>query len=205
MKIFPAQLNRRDSHELLMSAILPRPIAFVSTVGQDGVFNLAPFSCFAPLGSKPAVIGLGISLKRDGRTKDTLTNIEFTREFVVNAVDEPLARAMNQSAAEYPSEVDEFKEVGLTPVASELVRSPRLAESPINLECRATEILKYGETPTGGHIIIAEIILAHIRDDLWAGDEIDLSKWKPIGRLGNKLYCRISDVFAMERPGTQTR
>ncbi len=202
MKIIPAQLNRRDSHELMMSAILPRPIAFVSTVGEDGVFNLAPFSCFAPMGSKPAVVGLGLSLKRDGRHKDTLRNIQFTRDFVINVVDERLAEAMNQTAAEYPSEVDEFKEVGLTPVKSELVKSPRVAESPVNLECRVMEILKYGEPSTGGHIVLGEVALVHVRDDLWAGEEIDLSKWKPIGRLGNKLYCRIKDVFAMERPDT---
>lgn len=196
MKIIPAQLNKRDSHELMMSAILPRPIAFVSTVGEDGVFNVAPFSCFAPVASKPAMVCLGIAWKRDGQ-KDTLRNIEFTRDFVVNVVDERLAEAMNQSSAEYPREVDEFKEVGLTPVKSDLVKAPRVAESPVNMECKVVEILKFGEIPVGGHVIVGEVVLVHVKDGLWAGDEIDISKWKPIGRLGGKLYCRIKDVFAI--------
>ena len=200
MKIIPSNLNKRDSHELIMSAILPRPIAFVSTVGEDGVFNIAPFSCFAPVSSKPALVCLGISSKRDGQKKDTLKNIVFSRDFVVNVVDEVLAEAMNQSSAEYPSEVDEFKEVGLTPVKSDLVKAPRAAESPVNMECKVVEILTFGEGPNEGNVIIGEVVLVHVKDGLWEGDEIAISKWKPIGRLGGKLYCRIKDMFAMERP-----
>jgi len=200
MKIVPSNLDKRDSHELMMSAILPRPIAFVSTVGADGVFNLAPYSCFAPVGSKPALVCLGVALKRDGQQKDTLRNIEFTRDFVVNVVDEALAEAMNQSSADYPSEVDEFKEVGLTPVKSDLVKAPRVAESPVNLECRLAEIFKFGKAPLGSNVIIGEVLLVHIKDELWAGDEIDISKWKPVGRLGGKLYWRKGDIFSMERP-----
>jgi flavin reductase (DIM6/NTAB) family NADH-FMN oxidoreductase RutF len=200
MRIDPKDLNRRDSHELFMSAILPRPIAFVSTVGEDGVFNLAAFSCFALIGLKPALVCFYAGLKRDGEKKDTLLNIEFSRDFVVNIVDEPLAKAMNQASAEYPSYVDEFKEVGLTPVKSELIRAPRVAESPVNMECTLKEILESGEAAAGGHIIIGEVVRAHIKDELWAGDQIEISKLNPIGRLGGDLYCRITDIFEMERP-----
>ena len=200
MEINPMDLNRKDAHELFMSAILPRPIAFVSTVGEDGVFNLAAFSCFAVIGLKPALVCFYAGLKRDGGKKDTLINIEFSRDFVINIVDEPLAKAMNQASAEYPSDVDEFKEVGLTPVKSDLIRAPRVAESPINMECTLKEILESGEAAAGGHIIIGEVVRVHIKDDLWAGDQIDVSKLKPIGRLGGDLYCRITDIFEMERP-----
>ena len=200
MRIIPANLNKRDSHELLMSAIVPRPIAFISTIGGDGVFNLAPYSCFTPAGLKPAQVCVHIGLKRDGEKKDTLKNIEFSKDFVVNVVDEALAEAMNQSSAEYPSDVDEFKEVGLTAVKSDLVKSPRVAESPINMECRLVQILEFGEVSTGGHLVIGEIVLVHVKDELWAVDEIDISKWKPIGRLGGQLYCRITDIFEMQRP-----
>lgn len=200
MKIIPANLSKRDSHELLMSAILPRPIAFVSTIGEDGIFNLAPFSCFSPIGMKPALVCLQISRKRDGQKKDTLKNIEFTRDFVVNVVDESMAEAMNQSSADYPGDVDEFKEVGLTALKSDLVKAPRVAESKINMECKLVQFLEFGEVPTGSHIIIGEIVLAHIRDELWSGDQIDISKWKPIGRLGGQLYCRMTDRFEMKRP-----
>jgi flavin reductase (DIM6/NTAB) family NADH-FMN oxidoreductase RutF len=200
MKIIPADLNKRDSHELMMSAILPRPIAFVSTVGKDGIFNVAPFSCFAPIGMKPALVCLQISRKRDGEKKDTLKNIELTKDFVVNAVDELMAKAMNQSSAEYPSDVDEFKEVGLTALKSDLVKAPRVGESPVNMECRLIQTLNFGEVPTGSHVVIGEVVLVHVRDELWAGDHIDISKWKPIGRLGEQLYCRMTDRFEMKRP-----
>jgi flavin reductase (DIM6/NTAB) family NADH-FMN oxidoreductase RutF len=200
MKIYPANLSKRDSHELLMSAILPRPIAFVSTIGEDGIFNVAPFSCFAPIGMKPALVCLQISRKRDGEKKDTLRNIELTKEFVVNAVDEFMAEAMNQASADYPSDVDEFKEVGLTAAKSEVVQAPRVAESPISMECKVVQILEFGEGATRSHVVIGEVLLAHIRDDLWTKDQIDISKWKPIGRLGGELYCRMTDRFEMKRP-----
>ena len=200
MKIDPQNLRKRDCHELLMSAVLPRPIAFVSTVGEDGVFNLAPFSCFAPASLKPALICLEFSYKRDGQKKDTLRNIEFSGDFVVNVVDETLAAAMNQASADYPSHVDEFKEVGLTPIKSDRVKAPRLGESPVNMETRLVQILSFGAAPEGSCLVIGEVVRVHVRDGLWTGEEIALSKWKPIGRLSGDLYCRISDIFEMKRP-----
>jgi flavin reductase (DIM6/NTAB) family NADH-FMN oxidoreductase RutF len=202
MKIIPAQLSNRDCHELFMSAILPRPIAFVSTVGEDGVFNLAPYSSFALLGLKPALVCFFVGLKRDGQKKDTTRNIELLHDFVVNVVTEDLAEAMNQTAAEYPAEVDEFKEAGLTAISSELVKAPRVAESPVTMECRLVQIIPNGEVPTGGHVIIGEVLLVHVADELWAGDQVDVAKLRPIGRLGGDLYCRTTDVFEMKRPPT---
>jgi flavin reductase (DIM6/NTAB) family NADH-FMN oxidoreductase RutF len=200
MKIDPQGMRKRDLHELLLSAVLPRPIAFVSTTGEDGVFNLAPYSCFAPIGMKPPLVCMQIGWKRDGQKKDTLRNIEFSRDFVVNVVTEPLAKAMNQSAYEYPSHVDEFKEVGLTPSKSDLVKSPLLVESPVNMECKMLQITAFGGIPMGSNVIIGEIVLFHVKDDLWADDQIDASKLKAIGRLGGQLYCRTTDTFEMERP-----
>jgi flavin reductase (DIM6/NTAB) family NADH-FMN oxidoreductase RutF len=199
MEINPKDLNTKDSHELFVSGILPRPIALVSTVGEDGVFNLAAFSCFTMVGFRPALACFYAGVKRDGVKKDTVVNIEFAKDFVVNIVDEALAEAMNQASAEYPSDVDEFKEVGLTPAKSELIRAPRVAESPVNMECKLTQILESGEAAAGGHIIIGEVVRVHIKDELWAGDQIDVSKLKPIGRLGGDLYCRITDIFEMKR------
>ncbi|RPJ05929.1 MAG: flavin reductase family protein [Deltaproteobacteria bacterium] len=200
MKIIPADLTKKEAHELLMSVILPRPIAFVSTLGEDGVFNLAPFSCFAPVGLKPALVCLQIGWKRDGHKKDTLKNIESSKDFVVNVVDEALAEAMNQTSAEYPSDVDEFKEAGLTAIKSDLVGAPRVAESPVNMECRLLQILNFGEAPTGSHIIIGEIVLLHVKDELWCKDQIDILQWKAIGRLGGNFYCRTRDIFQMKPP-----
>jgi flavin reductase (DIM6/NTAB) family NADH-FMN oxidoreductase RutF len=200
MKIIPANLNKREPYELLMSALLPRPIALVSTIGEDGVYNVAPFSCLTPVGLKPALLCLAIGWKRDGQKKDTLRNIESSKDFVVNVVEETFAEAMNQASAEYPSDVDEFKEVGLTSVKSDLIKAPRVAESPINMECKLVQILEFGQVPTGGHMIIGEVVLIHLRDELWAADQINISKWKPLGRLGGQFYCKIRDIFEMKRP-----
>ncbi len=200
MKLDPKGMRKRDLHELLLSAVLPRPIAFVSTIGEDGVHNLAPYSCFAPIGMKPPLVCIQIGWKRDGQKKDTLKNIEFSGDFVVNVVTETLAKAMNQSAYEYPSNVDEFKEVGLTPSKSDLVKSPLLAESPVNMECKMLQITAFGGIPMGSNVIIGEVVLFHVKDELWAGDQIDASKLKAIGRLGGQLYCRTTDTFEMERP-----
>jgi flavin reductase (DIM6/NTAB) family NADH-FMN oxidoreductase RutF len=200
MKIKLADLDRRGSHELLMSAVVPRPIALVSTTDQDDVFNLAPFSCFSPAGLKPARVCLSIDWRRDGQKKDTLKNIEYAKDFVVNVVDETLVEAMNQASAEYPSNVDEFKEVGLTPLKSDLVRSPRVAESAVNMECDLVQVVEFGACPMGGHMVIGEVVLVHVKDDLWNGDVIDVGKLKAIGRLGGELYCRTTDIFQMKRP-----
>ncbi len=200
MKVNPANLNSRDIHALKMSAIVPRPIAFVSTVGEDGVFNLAPFSAFASLGLKPALVCLNIGFRRDGQKKDTLRNIEFSSDFVINIVDESLAQVMNKTAAEYPSDLDEFKEVGLTPVTSDTVKAPMVAESPVNMECKLVQIMKFGEVPTGSSVVIGEVVLVHVKDDLWADDHIDPSRLRAVGRMGGDSYCRTTDIFEMKRP-----
>ncbi len=199
MKFVPSSLTRKDMHDLIMSAVLPRPIAFVSTVDETGTFNLAPFSCFAPVGLQPALVCLQISWRRDGKKKDTLRNIQTTKEFVVNVVDESFAKAMNRAATEYPPEIDEFKEVGLTPAFGDRVSAPMVAESPVNMECRLVTNLEFGEAPTGGHVVIGEIVMFHVEDKLLKQREIDISRWNPIGRLGGDLYCRVKDIFEMKR------
>jgi len=199
MKFDPKSLNKRDLHELFANTILPRPIAFVSTIGEDGIFNLAPFSFFTPLCLKPAVVGLSIGWKRGGKKKDTLRNIEFTKDFVVNVVTDSLAEAMNKASAEYSSGVDEFEEVGLTAGKSDVVQAPLVVESPVNLECQLVQILALGEIPSGSTVVIGEVVLVHIRDDLWKEDHIEISKLRPIGRLGGDYYCRTTDLFEMKR------
>lgn len=202
MKIDLANLNQRDSHHLMVDAVVPRPIAWVATVSEDGVFNLAPYSAYCLVSLKPAMVGFCVAATRDGRKKDTLRNIESTKEFVINVVDETLAEAMNATSGPYPSDVDEFKEAGLTPVKADLVRAPVVAESPINLECRLTQILEFGEAPLTNSFIIGEVLRVHVRDELYANGQIQMSKLKAIGRLGGggDLYCRTSDSFEMTRP-----
>jgi flavin reductase (DIM6/NTAB) family NADH-FMN oxidoreductase RutF len=195
-----AKLSKKDLHMLFTSAIVPRPIAWVSTVGENGIFNIAPFSAFATISLKPALIVLGVTWRRDGQKKDTLRNIEFSKEFVINVVTEDLAKPMNQSCFEYSADVSEFVEVGLTPLKSEVVKAPRLAESPVNMECRALEIKELGKVPDGGHMIIGEVLVIHVKDEFWAGDQIDMAKLNAIGRLGGDFYCRTNSPFEMHRP-----
>ncbi len=198
MKIDPANLDYKDSHELLVGAIVPRPIAFVSTVGKDGVFNVAPFSFFSGVCVKPALIGFETGWKRDGRKKDTLINIEFSKEFVVNVVPESIAKAMSQAAEEYPSYVSEFKETGLTPVKADMVKAPMVAESPVNMECRLVQILEFGQAPRRSNFIIGEVVRVHVKDEFWVNGQIEMAKLGAIGRLGGELYCRTADMFEIE-------
>ena len=200
MKIDPADLNRKEAHELLVAAILPRPIAFVSTVGPDGIFNVAPFSYFTAMSVIPAVIGFGVGPRTGGGKKDTLVNVVHTKDFVINVVSEALARAMNQASGEYPSNVDEFKVTGLTPFQSDLVKSPRVAESPVNMECRLMQILEFGEAPRVSSFIIGEVLRVHVQDEVWVDGVIKAPKLKAIGRLGEDFYCRTMDIFEMKRP-----
>jgi flavin reductase (DIM6/NTAB) family NADH-FMN oxidoreductase RutF len=200
MKIDPANLDRREAHELLVGAILPRPIAWVSTIGRDGVYNVAPFSFFSGMSSKPAIVGFGVGSKRDGGKKDTLANIEFSKDFVINVATEAMAEAMNQTCGEYPSHVDEFQVANLTPLKCDLVKPPRVAESPVNMECRLLQVLEFGEAPHVNAFIIGEVLRVHIKEDVWIDGVIKGSRLKGIGRMGEDLYCRTMDIFEMKRP-----
>ena len=200
MKIDPVNLDHRDSHELLVSAILPRPIALVSTIGEDGVFNLAPFSFVIPVCVKPALVGISIGWKGDGQKKDTLRNIEYANDFVINVVDETLTEPMNKAGDRYPSYVDEFKETGLTPVKADLVKAPLVAESPVNMECRLVQVLEFGEPPRKTSFTIGEVLRVHIKDEFYGNGEVEISKFKAIARLGAELYCHTRDIFEIKRP-----
>ena len=200
MKINPATLDFRDCHHLLAGAIVPRPIALISTIGADGVYNVAPFSSINVASVKPALVVFSISTLRQkgGRKKDTIRNIEFSKEFVVNIpVTESIAQAMNKSSAEYPSDVDEFKETGLTPVKADIVKAPMVAETPVSFECRLEQILEFGELPSISSLVIGKVILAHVNDEFYANGEMQAGKMNAIGRL-LEPYCRTKDTFEIE-------
>jgi flavin reductase (DIM6/NTAB) family NADH-FMN oxidoreductase RutF len=200
MKIDPANIDRKSVHDILVGAVLPRPIAFISTLGQDGVYNLAPYSFFIPVSMRPVLLGIGIGRKRDGSKKDTLVNIEWGKDFVVNLVTEALAEAMNQTAGEYPKDVDEFQVAGLTPIKADRVKSPRVAESPVNMECRLHQILGFGDSPRLNEFVLGEVLQIHVKDEYWVNGEIQSTKLKAIGRMGGDFYSRTTDVFEMKRP-----
>lgn len=199
MKIEPLSLHGKDLHDFFSSVVVPRPIAFISTVDAEGRYNAAPFSAFNYLTVNPPVIAFG-SGRRGSKKKDTVMNIEAVGDFVVNMVDENLAEAMNKAAAAYAPEIDEIKEVGLTALQSDMVKSPRIAEAPVSMECRLIQTLELGNKPTRSTIILGEVLMVHVRDDVLTQGKIDPLKAKIIARMGdNDIYCRTTDVFKMKR------
>jgi flavin reductase (DIM6/NTAB) family NADH-FMN oxidoreductase RutF len=197
MKINPAGMDFRDLHHLLAGAVVPRPIALVSTLGENGIYNVAPLSSISIASVKPPLLTFSLSTRRrkEGSKKDTLRNIEFAREFVVNVpVIESIAEAMNKSGGEYPDHISEFQETGLTAVQAELVNAPMVLESPVNFECRLVQILEFGEHPSVSSLVIGEVVMAHIKDEFWANGELQSSKMKAVGRL-LEPYCRTTDIF----------
>jgi len=197
MKIDPAGMDFRDLHHLLAGAVVPRPIALVSTRGQNGVYNVAPLSSISIACVKPPMLSFSLSTRRrkGGEKKDTLRNIEFAKEFVVNVpVVESMAEAMNKSGAEFPEHVSEFTETGLTPVKADIVDAPMVLESPVNFECRLVRIIEFGEHPSISSLVIGEVVRAHVRDEFFANGQLQSDKMRAIGRL-LEPYCRTNEIF----------
>ena len=197
MRIDPK--NFEGFNRVLTGVVVPRPIAFVSSVSSDGIVNLAPFSFFNAMAYDPATIVLGISRSAGWKAKDTLANIEATGEFVVSVVVDDIAEAMNSTAAEFPTDVDEFKIADLTQKPAELVSAPLVSESPVNMECKLIQIVEIGDGTNHG-IVIGQILLMHVRDDIINGHRINHQRLRPVGRLAGNMYCKTDDVYEMVRP-----
>jgi flavin reductase (DIM6/NTAB) family NADH-FMN oxidoreductase RutF len=197
MKVDPKTLSKSQAYKLLISAVIPRPIALISTIGENGFVNVAPFSFFGGISSKPPIIYISIDRKRDGDKKDTLKNIEYSGDFVVNIVSEEIAEKMNICAVDFPFGVSEAEFAGLTPVASEIVKSPRIAESPINLECKVLKIVELGDSPNS--VVFGEVVLFHIKDEVFEDGVVNPAKLKVIGRLGGNFYTKVDNIFEMKR------
>lgn len=201
MIIDPGEAGFQNVYKLLIGAIVPRPIAFVSTLSRKGIRNLAPFSFFTAVSANPPVICFSPT-RRPGPDpyKDTMRNILETREFVVNVVSEEFAEKMNICSGEFPPEVDEFEASGLTAIASDLVKPPRVAESHVHMECKLYLTLEIGALPGSGSLVLGEVVRFHV-DDLYFDDfKIDPDKLKAIGRMGGTSYTRTKDRFDMVRP-----
>lgn len=194
----PAAMRARELYALMIGAIVPRPIAFVSTLSADGVANCAPFSYFMGVSSQPPILAISVGVRRDGRPKDTAANIRATGEFVVNVVDVALAQACVQASAEVEPEVDEFLLAGLEKQPSELVRPPRIAASPVQMECRLERCLEIGAAPQ--HLILGEVLRFHVAERVWKDGAIDIAALDPLGRLGGELYAHQREPFAIPRP-----
>jgi flavin reductase (DIM6/NTAB) family NADH-FMN oxidoreductase RutF len=201
-KFVTSECSLEQLQRLVVNSIVPRPIAFVSTISPDGVPNLAPFSFFSPSSYYPPTLAFS-SGPREGASKDTPKYIENTGEFVVHIVSEDIARNMNESSAEVAPNVNEFELAGLTAVPSTIVKVPRVKEAKIAMECRLLNVTLIGEPPFQTHHIIGSIVCWHIDDSCITSHErfrIDIEKLKPVGRAGGVEYVRTTDRFAMPGP-----
>ncbi|ADI15754.1 flavin reductase family protein [Truepera radiovictrix] len=194
-----AALGAQRAYKLLTSAVIPRPIAWVSTVSKGGVPNVAPYSFFNAVASEPLTVLFSAGRKRDGSPKDSLKNAQETGEFVVNLVDEPLAEAMNHTSGAWAHEVSEFDEAGLRAAASLRVRAPRVAAAPVALECRVTQLFELaGGAST---LVLGEVLVIYVREGLLAEDGlIDAAAYRPVARLGRDAYATLGRVFRLARP-----
>ena len=205
MQFDPQILDPAVTYKILIGSVVPRPIAWVSSVDTEGVRNLAPFSYFMAITHDPPTVAFS-SGPRGAETsgargkKDTLSNVEATREFVVNVVDDALAQQMNVTSGDYPAEVDEFTQAGLAAAPRVKVKAPRVAAAPISMECRLVQVIPVGNLPH--HLIMGEIVHLHVRDDVYdpATGRIDMHRLRPVGRLAGHLYTHVHDIFEMKRP-----
>ncbi len=192
--IDPKSTPTKDLHQFLLGAVAPRPIAFASTIDEKGVPNLAPYSFFNCFSSNPPILVFSSNRRvSDNSTKDTLHNIEQTREVVINVVNYSIVRQMALASVDYPEEVSEFEKSGLTPVGGDLVRPFRVQESPAQMECKVQQIIPLGEEGGAGHLIICEVVRLHLREDvLDENGKINPHKMDLMGRMGRAYYVRAS-------------
>jgi flavin reductase (DIM6/NTAB) family NADH-FMN oxidoreductase RutF len=207
MEINPASLPHRDVYKLMIGSIVPRPIAWVSTISPDGVPNLAPFSFFTGVCSNPPTVVFCPGIREvDRAQKDTLNNVQTTGVFIINFVSESLAAAMNSTAVEAPPEVNEFERAGLASEPGMVVPVPRVAASLIHYECRLQQIIPISAEPGGGNLVIGTVVHMHFADSVYReGNRIDLGEYQPVGRLAGASYCRVQDVFDLSRPPSEIK
>ena len=197
----PAEHPFSETHKLMIGSIVPRPIALVSTTSNNGINNLAPFSYFNGVCSKPPTIMFAPARRGwDGKEKDTLMNIRDTKEFSINIVSEDIGEKMVKCSTDYEKEVDEYSKSGLSPLSSKKIKPPIVSESKISLECTLNQIVQIGEEDAGsGFIVIGTIVLFHIDDEVYDNGRIILDKLQPLGRVAGNGYVRSTNAFDIVR------
>ena len=197
----PAEHPFSETHKLMIGSIVPRPIALVSTTSNNGINNLAPFSYFNGVCSKPPTIMFAPARRGwDGKEKDTLINIRNTKEFSINIVSEDIGEKMVKCSTDYEKEVDEYSKSGLSPLSSKKIKPPIVSESKISLECILNQIVQIGKEDAGsGFIVIGTIVLFHIDDEVYDNGRIILDKLQPLGRVAGNGYVRSTNTFDIAR------
>ena len=194
-------LAARDAYNWMINAVTPRPIAWVSTLSAAGQTNLAPFSYFQAVCSKPATLMFSGAVNRFGVKKDSVINVGQVPEFVVNIVPYALAEVMNVTATPLPHGESEFEKFNIASAPSTKVRPPRVAAAPVAFECRLDRVIHFGEESSGSDVVFGTIVCAHVSDAVLGADgQIDPVKLDTIGRMGGDHYVRTRDLFTVVRP-----
>ena len=199
MELDLSSMDRRSAYKAMISLIIPRPIAFVSTLGPAGNVNLAPFSYFNGVSSAPPILSVSVGPKRAG-TKDTAANVRREGEFVVNVVTPDLMPGVIVGAVDHPPDVSELDLAKLTPAPSAKIRTPGVKESPVRMECKLHQVV---DVEGGTSLILGRIVHVHADDAIWMDGRVDPRRLTFVGRLGDDLYCRVNDIFEAAR-GTAT-
>jgi len=194
MEMLTDGLKREDIYKLITGCVVPRPIAWVSSLNENGTVNLAPFSTFTFVASYHPMLGFNVGRRKD-RPKDTTRNIQEIGDYVVNIADELLLNDLHSSSFEYPPGVSEPEVLGLETVASTIVRSPRIVLSPISMECRLVSITDF--SGNGDGFVVGQVLAFHVRDDLLDGMKIDSRKLRPVSRLAGENYGHLGEIISM--------
>ena len=197
MYLDTTSLSPRELSRLVISCVVPRPIALVTSVSEEGVVNSAPFSFFNAVSSVPPILMIAVD-RKNGERKDTSRNILYSKEFVVHIVNEEIGEKMNMTSSNLPRNESEVILAGFTLTKSMKIRTPRIVESPIHMECSLIQHLELGSGPID--VIFVEVLAFHIRDELHHDGRVDPASLQAIGRMGGMNYCRTRDIFEMIRP-----
>lgn len=206
MIIKPSEASPRDIYKLMIGMVVPRPIAWVSTVSEDGHNNLAPYSFFNAISGDPPVVCFAPSRKPAGdNKKDTFRNLETSGVFVVNIVSEHLAEAMNQSAADVPPDVDEFALAGVTAEPATMIGAPMVKEALAKMECKVRQIIHLGDQPTSGILVLGDVLCFHFAEGLVENFRVDPAMLNAVGRMGGNSYCDTRNRFEIIRPSANSK
>ena len=200
ISIDPSTNTERENYKFLIGSIVPRPIAFVTTISEEGILNGAPFSYFNVVSSNPPMISLAIQ-RSEGRRKDTARNILASKEFVVHIVDEQNVEKVNKTAASLPPDQSEIEVAGFTPVESTKISVPGIKEAKIRMECSLEYSLELGDSDIPGcDLIIGKVIQFHIENEIYENGRIDAARLGAVSRLAGHNYAKIGEIFSIERP-----
>jgi len=206
LSINPKEIEVPKLHHYLLGAVGPRPIAFASTIDENGVANLSPFSFFNVFSANPPIMVFSPARSgRTGATKNTLDNVKKIKEVVINVVSHDIVQQMSLSSSPYDASIDEFVKAGLTPIASDEIKPFRVKESPVQFECKVNEIIELGQNGGAGNLVICEVVKIHINEDILDDKGmIDQHKIDLVSRMGGNWYCRAdkNSMFEIQKPIT---